>query len=811
MSKAIKLLISIIVTLFCNMPSVDAQQAFYVYRSDGVINTFISSEIDSMTYSCIDLDSIQQNEYVTQEIYTPDSIYRIPISIIDSVGFVTPKTVYMPGVKVLEGEMRKNIISRNGLTLYFSPATPSVYLPKIGDKLVSIESDDVLESAFIGIVSKVSNTNQQIEVTCNPIDLTEVFECYYGIINKKEELATNSSRSLKAGFYGTNGTCRYSPGKLTKDILNNHNINISYESLVSSVNENRASISLTPTIDYNAYIIVNKTHGINISVTAIGNYTMEELLSLSGKVTLGDCDENENGIGELQLFHKAIPIPEALIDVFFDFGIFNKISATLSIDQLWTQKYKHIFHWEWNSKTRKSQNCINEFKTLSNTHNGKVAINGSWAIGTYGKLGISFIATSSLDIADIAVKGEGGISIEGTYVPYKKDTEYAKKSTDLYNQIKDKKIGVYWFYGLSVEANLFSWSASWDIPNFNGFPLNKKEPIIEVRSVPIFTNTSLEKKASTKCLASTTALGEAHSTNIGFALFNEVSPKDNEYVYIADYDGTKKQISHEFSNLKLNGKYKLYPLVKYIDMELIAEPYAEIESKSTIETGNVKDITYNSALLEGYFSDATNEKYGFCYSKTASPTIENTCIYVEENEDGYFASNITDLEENTTYSVRAFTISDSQITYGDVQKFTTLSHKEMTFRVQISSSFSAFVDVDTIVVVTPKENGWFAETLQTYWYSGPNSFKLNQLQIHFSPDATNPYERYGLKNLSPLYATYHYESMYSATEIIFNCSNEAYENTNWQKPILYLWYNSRTGYWNTDSNIPDVKIKITRI
>lgn len=97
---------------------------------------------------------------------------------------------------------------------------------------------------------------------------------------QKEELATNSSRSLKAGFYGTNGTCRYSPGKLTKDILNNHNINISYESLVSSVNENRASISLTPTIDYNAYIIVNKTHGINISVTAIGNYTMEELLSV---------------------------------------------------------------------------------------------------------------------------------------------------------------------------------------------------------------------------------------------------------------------------------------------------------------------------------------------------------------------------------------------------------------------------------------------------------------------------------------------------------------------------------------------------
>ena len=140
------------------MPS-NAQQAFYIYRNDGGINTFITTEIDSMTYSRLDLDSVAHDEYVIHEVYTPDSIYRIPIELIDSVGFVTPATVYQPGVRVLEGGMRNYIISRNELTLLFLSSTPNDLLPRVGDKLVTTEIDDVITNAFVGKVSTVNTTS----------------------------------------------------------------------------------------------------------------------------------------------------------------------------------------------------------------------------------------------------------------------------------------------------------------------------------------------------------------------------------------------------------------------------------------------------------------------------------------------------------------------------------------------------------------------------------------------------------------------------------------------------------------------------
>ena len=73
-------------------------QAFYVYRNDGDFNGFFYDEVIRMGYSKIDFNGFQHDHYVVQEIVTADSIYRIPISAIDSIGFVTPETVYKKDV-----------------------------------------------------------------------------------------------------------------------------------------------------------------------------------------------------------------------------------------------------------------------------------------------------------------------------------------------------------------------------------------------------------------------------------------------------------------------------------------------------------------------------------------------------------------------------------------------------------------------------------------------------------------------------------------------------------------------------------------
>lgn len=552
--------------------SIQAQQAFYVYRNDGRINTFITTEIDSITYSRLDVDSLIHDDYVVSEIHTPDSLYRIPLAVIDSVGFVTPKTVYQPGVKVLEGELRKYILKRDDFKLFFQIDTPTSLLPSVGDKLISTEIDDILESAFAGQVSEIQTRSDCVELLCVPVDLTDIFECYYGIIRQTGDDAETSpkhySRAQSDGFFST-GTRRFSPGEQSTDILNTHGFGISYnkdEELSYSLDNASATISLTPVIDYNAYLIINKDYGVNLSVTAIGNYSFQEILSLSGNVGLNF---------EFPIFHKAIPIPEALIDIEFEFGIFGNAQAALSIDQTWTQTYRHVFHWEWSNQGHESLQKVHTINNTGNSHTGKVAINGSLGVGGYGKIGIAFIATSSLDIAEIGLKYKGGISLEGTYVPYKRDEKYAKKSTDLYNQIKESEIAAYSFRSLTFEASLFKWSISKEIPNFINIPINNRDLLGGFRCVPLFEDTKLDLDEFGVYNASAKIIGEVSPTDVGFALINEDDNDDSTISYSAfDYIGPTADLFASFYNMPTANDYRVFPIVKYMGMELLAEPSA---------------------------------------------------------------------------------------------------------------------------------------------------------------------------------------------------------------------------------------------
>ena len=83
-----KRLIASILLLAAFLCSAKAQNdAMFVYRNDGASNAFLKSAVDSMVCSQIDLDSLMHSDYVVQEIWTADSVYRIPLAVIDSIGF----------------------------------------------------------------------------------------------------------------------------------------------------------------------------------------------------------------------------------------------------------------------------------------------------------------------------------------------------------------------------------------------------------------------------------------------------------------------------------------------------------------------------------------------------------------------------------------------------------------------------------------------------------------------------------------------------------------------------------------------------
>lgn len=91
-------------TIIVSYSQSQQDRAFYVHRNDGIFNAFYNSEVDSITYSCLSIDSIEHTNIVTQEIWTSDSVYRIPLNAIDSISFVKPETSYKPNVVRLNNE-----------------------------------------------------------------------------------------------------------------------------------------------------------------------------------------------------------------------------------------------------------------------------------------------------------------------------------------------------------------------------------------------------------------------------------------------------------------------------------------------------------------------------------------------------------------------------------------------------------------------------------------------------------------------------------------------------------------------------------
>ena len=96
--------------------------------------------------------------------------------------------------------------------------------------------------------------------------------------------------------------------------------------------------------------------------------------------------------------------------------------------------------------------------------------------------------------------------------------------------------------------------------------------------------------------------------------------------------------------------------------------------KPTVVTLDVMQISVTSAMCSGNVeSDGGAEvtAKGVCWAKTQNPTIENDKTNAGTGV-GEFVSEITGLEENGTYFVRAYATNEAGTSYGEEKSFTTL-------------------------------------------------------------------------------------------------------------------------------------------
>ena len=177
-----RIIIAYILCIFSSTAALAQDDAFFIYRNDGDFNAFFDNEVDSITYSHYDADSLYHSDWQMQVIYTADSIYQIPLEVIDSVAFAKRQNVYAENVVLLNPQTFIDyILDCEGTTLYYNKETPIDSLPQIGDILFAEQIDHPIKWPGGKVISIESDDYSYI-VTCEEIkSLDELYESFTSI------------------------------------------------------------------------------------------------------------------------------------------------------------------------------------------------------------------------------------------------------------------------------------------------------------------------------------------------------------------------------------------------------------------------------------------------------------------------------------------------------------------------------------------------------------------------------------------------------------------------------------------------------
>ena len=156
---------------------------------------------------------------------------------------------------------------------------------------------------------------------------------------------------------------------------------------------------------------------------------------------------------------------------------------------------------------------------------------------------------------------------------------------------------------------------------------------------------------------------------------------------------SSNNFAYQLSNLKDETKYYVRAYAK----NKIGVSYGEEKSftttsaiKPTLTTASATNISYTSATVGGNVTSdggATITERGVVYSTTQSPTTSNSKV-TSGNGTGSFTCDLTNLQENTKYYVRAYATNKKGTSYGPQSSFTTKAYALPTLTTSSATNIS---------------------------------------------------------------------------------------------------------------------------
>ena len=181
---------------------IEGGEAFYIYQNDGHFDGFFYDQVKEIRYSRLDTLGIERSEYVSQEIVTEDSVYRIMLTAIDSVSYVQPEIRFAKGVRFMrdEGLMAYYVSmtqTDDGFLLQFNSGLPTALQPKKDEVLQCTDLPDY-DEVFVGKVKSVRNEDGKLVVECGYIeDIHDVFEQFITVEQVRQQPGPSGARTIR--------------------------------------------------------------------------------------------------------------------------------------------------------------------------------------------------------------------------------------------------------------------------------------------------------------------------------------------------------------------------------------------------------------------------------------------------------------------------------------------------------------------------------------------------------------------------------------------------------------------------------------
>jgi len=582
--------------------------AFYIYRNDGQFNAFFRNEIDSMAYSNYDADSVYCDEVVTQVVYTPDSIYRIPLAAIDSVGFVTPEKEFQPDVMRMDETWLPYVIKITDHSIFFSPSTPVAFLPQQGQVMVAETFEHPFETGFSGRVSDIRTYPDSIVCDVEDVFLSDIYQ-----------------RLVTVGMAYSDGAEESASRGQRKIIGMNTNPGVKFKILpITDLSVGPVTISCTPTVVMK-YVVCLWEHNLKDYVEIRCHQTYDGSVSINAKLEK-DYHPEPKWVG------PGISVPTPVPGLYGRVQLGGFFRATGSVQLSATRGFYREGVSGFVYSEDSGFHSINEWvNPPKEDWEASVSIDGSLSAGVAGRLqfGIMHEKLASADVTlYVGLEVSGHAELKATELVVDKN---------LYSSIKDSEITLSVIADVVPGYQLAGFKSSKvmpEPPKHEDTPVSLKFtwPLNHWYLVPEFDNLRWQADVNGGDLTGDIMRNLLPKVSLGWGLYDEEDKLYKSEYYQETYrkaeDWPHQGLTYHFDNLKKNTQYKAYPMVKLLGVEMRADKSVDVcVMDCPVELSNFK-VT-KSQHEKGAFSHNGNS-YDYCFNVSVTATLDEDAENIAE-------------------------------------------------------------------------------------------------------------------------------------------------------------------------------------